>query len=75
MPVAPDLAKTVKVGSDHSKNLTSVFYGAKNEKLSIRNVIRHWNVPAFQSVTSLDRAHSSTRHTFLSTLRHPRVPM
>ena len=33
MPVAPDLAKTVKVGSDHSKNLTSVFYGAKNEKL------------------------------------------
>ena len=38
VPVAPDLAKTVKVGSDHSKNLTSVFYGAKNEKLSFKTV-------------------------------------
>ena len=38
VPVAPDLAKTVKMGSDHSKNLTSVFYGAKNEKLSVKTI-------------------------------------
>ena len=38
VPVAPDLAKTVKMGSDHSKNLTSVFYGAKNEKLSLKTI-------------------------------------
>ena len=38
MPVAPDLAKTVNMGSDHSKNLTSVFYGAKNEKLSFKTI-------------------------------------
>ena len=38
MPVALDLAKTVKMGSDHSKNLTSVFYGAKNEKLSFKTI-------------------------------------
>ena len=38
MPVAPDLAKTVKVRSDHSKNLTGVFYGAKNEKLSFKTI-------------------------------------
>ena len=31
VPVAPDLAKTVKVGSDHSENLTSVPYSTKNE--------------------------------------------
>ena len=30
MPVAPDLAKTVKVKSDHSENLTRVLGGAKN---------------------------------------------
>ena len=38
VPVAPDLAKTVKVGSDDSKNLTSVFNGAKNEKFSFRTI-------------------------------------
>ena len=38
VPVAPDLAKTVKVGSDHSKNLTSVFYGAKHEKLTLKTL-------------------------------------
>ena len=26
----PDLAQTVKLGSDHCENLTNVFYGAKN---------------------------------------------
>ena len=31
-------AKTVKVGSDHSKNLTSVFYGAKHEKLTLKTL-------------------------------------
>ena len=36
MPVALDLAKTVKVGSDHSENLTSVFDGTKNKKLSFQ---------------------------------------
>ena len=36
MPVAPDLAITVKVRSDRSKNLTSVFDGAKNKKLSFK---------------------------------------
>ena len=40
VPVAPDLAKTVKVGSDHSKNLTSVFYGAKNKKLSFKTIFK-----------------------------------
>ena len=34
--VAPDLAKRINVGSDHSKNLTSVFNGSKNEKLSFK---------------------------------------
>ena len=38
MPVAPDLAKTVKVGSDHSKNLTSVLDDAKNERLSFKTI-------------------------------------
>ena len=38
MPVAPDLAKTVKMGSDHSKNLTSVFYGSEKEKLSFKTI-------------------------------------
>ena len=38
MPVAPDLAKMVKVGPDDSKNLASVFYGAKNEKLSFKTI-------------------------------------
>ena len=38
VPVASDPAKTVKMGSDHSKNLTSVFYGAKNEKLSVKTI-------------------------------------
>ena len=38
MPVAPDLAKTVKMRSDHSKHLTSVFNGAKNEKLSFKTI-------------------------------------
>ena len=38
VPVAPDLAKTVKMRSDHSKNLTSVFYGAENEKLSFKTI-------------------------------------
>ena len=42
--VAPDLAKTVKMGSDHSKNLTSVFYGAKNEKIEFQNYIYLWKV-------------------------------
>ena len=31
MPVAPDLATTVKVSSDRSENLTSVFDGAENK--------------------------------------------
>ena len=35
---APDLAKTAKVGSDDSKNLSSVFYGAKNEKFSFKTI-------------------------------------
>ena len=30
VPVAPDLAKTVKVKSDYSENLAKVFGGAKN---------------------------------------------
>ena len=30
VPVMPDMAQTVKVGSDHSENLTNVFDGAKN---------------------------------------------
>ena len=34
VPVAPDLAKTVKVTSDHSKNLAKVLGGAKNGKFS-----------------------------------------
>ena len=38
MPVAPDLAKTVKVGSDNSKNLTSVLDDAKNERLSFKTI-------------------------------------
>ena len=38
MPVAPDLAKTVKMGSDDSKTLTSVYYGAKNEKLIFKTI-------------------------------------
>ena len=33
-PVSPDLAKTVKVRSDHSENLTNVFGGAKNGNFS-----------------------------------------
>ena len=33
MPVAPDLAKTVKVKSDHSGNLVKVLGGAKNGKI------------------------------------------
>ena len=32
MPVAPDLAKMVKVKSDHSENLAKVLCGAKNGK-------------------------------------------
>ena len=34
VPVSPDLAKTVKVRSDHSENLTEVFGGAKNGNFS-----------------------------------------
>ena len=34
VPVAPDLAKTVKVKSDHSEDLTKVLGGAKNGKFS-----------------------------------------
>ena len=30
VPVVPDLAQTLKVGSDYSENLTKVFDGAKN---------------------------------------------
>ena len=41
VPVAPDLAKTVKMGSDHSQNSTNVFYGAKNEKLSFKILFIH----------------------------------
>ena len=41
VPVAPDLAKMVRVGSDHSKKLTSVFYGAKNEKLTFKTIYIH----------------------------------
>ena len=33
VPVAPDLAKTVKVKSDHSENLAKVLGGAKNGKI------------------------------------------
>ena len=33
VPVSPDLAKTAKVRSDHSKNLTHVFDNAKNGNL------------------------------------------
>ena len=33
-PVSPNLAKTVKVRSDHSENLTNVFDGAKNGNFS-----------------------------------------
>ena len=33
MPVAPDLAKTVKVKSDHSENLAKVLGSAKNGKI------------------------------------------
>ena len=32
VPVAPDVAKTVKVRSDHSENLAKVLGGAKNGK-------------------------------------------
>ena len=35
MPVAPDLAKTVKVKLDHSENLTRVLGGAKNGKFTL----------------------------------------
>ena len=38
MSVAPDLAKTVKVGSDDSKKLTSVLNDAKNEKLTFKTI-------------------------------------
>ena len=41
VPVAPDLAQMVRVGSDHSKKLTSVFYGAKNEKLTFKTIYIH----------------------------------
>ena len=34
VPVAPDLAKTVKVKSDHSENLAKVLGGAENGKFS-----------------------------------------
>ena len=34
VPVSPDLAKTVKVRSDHSENLTKVFGGAKDGNFS-----------------------------------------
>ena len=34
VPVAPDLAKTVKVKSDHSENFTKVFGSANNGKFS-----------------------------------------
>ena len=39
--VAPDLAKTVKVKSDHSENLNKVFGTAKNGylKLQISNIL------------------------------------
>ena len=37
-PVAPDLAKTVKMRSEHSENLTSVFNGAKNGQLSFKTL-------------------------------------
>ena len=44
VPVAPDLAKTLKVGSDHSENLTSVFDGAKNDIRSENSKIsKHHN--------------------------------
>ena len=33
VPVAPDLAKTVKVKSDHSENLAKVLGSAENMKL------------------------------------------
>ena len=29
-PDVPDLAQTVKLGSNHSENLANVFYGAEN---------------------------------------------
>ena len=38
MPVAPDLAKTARVGSDHSENLTSALDGANNETLSLKTL-------------------------------------
>ena len=37
VPVAPDLAKTVKAGSDHSEKLTSVLNSARNGELRFKN--------------------------------------
>ena len=45
MPVAPDLAKMVKVKSDHSENLAKVLCGAKNGKFSQISPIFFKNLP------------------------------
>ena len=39
VPVRPDLAGTVEVGSDYSKNLSIVFDGAKKKKFEFQNYI------------------------------------
>ena len=43
-PVSPDLAKTVKVRSDHSENLTNVFGGAKNGNFSHKSLNIFWKL-------------------------------
>ena len=59
VPVEPDLAQTVKVGSDHSENLTSVFNGAKNgnkpweaENTTMRQLWRKGRLRANLIITS-----------------------